>query len=182
MSLSKRLDRIMAQEENEGIDQFRLLSLDEMLATKVTFGRVHVGKTYGEVWDREKGWVRWFSKTYGDSKKVEHMKMLTFIERMVDSHEATHNLPVMDETQQGVILPRCKAQPKSKSMAAPAQECPVHEIPVDVMEEFMEDPWDVTDRPAMLTSQAEHINALESRVAGMENALTEILGHLRSSN
>ena len=41
----------------------------------------------------------------------------------------------------------------------------------------MEDPWDVMDRPAMLTSQAENISALQARV----NALTEILGHLRSN-
>ena len=66
MSLSSRIDRVL-QGNPEGLEAFQQLSLAEMAETRVTFGKTHVGKTYEELWNQEKGWIKWFCKTYQDS-------------------------------------------------------------------------------------------------------------------
>ena len=66
MCLSNRLDRVLAQGSGESVEAFRQLSVEEMGQHKVTFGKSHIGKTYAdyaEMWQQEKGWIRWFSKT-----------------------------------------------------------------------------------------------------------------------
>ena len=177
MSLSNRLDRVLAQGSGESVEAFRQLSVEEMGQHKVTFGKSHIGKTYAEMWQQEKGWIRWFSKTYGDSQKDEHRKILVYIEAMVSQPELTYEMEPLHgaETTQEVIRPAPNIMPKSKAMPAAAM------IP---MHTFEEDPWDVMDIRSQTSvggPQQEIIDALQSRVLTIENALGEILNHVRQS-
>ena len=131
MSLSSRMERVMDRTPAESIEEFRQLDLETMSQHRITFGRTHVGTTYTEMWDQEKQWMKWFAKTYADSRKTEHMKVLAYMEKALDQYEKTHNMvPLKNpEDLQGVILPKSKCMPKSRAM---------HEIdPLD--------PWDVMD-------------------------------------
>ena len=123
MSLASRLDRVLSQGSPESVESFRTLTVVEMGETKITFGRAHVGRTYEEMWRSEKGWIRWFAKTYASSQKEEHQKLLIYIETMVNQHETLYDMnPVTaPETNQEVIRPRPKGQPKSKGSS---QSCP----------------------------------------------------------
>ncbi|CAL1156393.1 unnamed protein product [Cladocopium goreaui] len=168
----------------EGIEAFQQLSLAEMAETRVTFGRTHVGKTYEELWNQEKGWIKWFCKTYQDSTKEEHRKLLIYVERKVERLELEHELPTLEApaVQQGIVRPRSEAMPKAKSASTP----PTETVTVDdtnISEEIWE-PWDVTlpmDGAEMI-SQQENIGALQVRVLNIENALTEILTLIRPPN
>ena len=115
MSLSSRIDRVL-QGNPEGLEAFQQLSLAEMAETRVTFGKTHVGKTYEELWNQEKGWIKWFCKTYQDSTKEEHRKLLIYVEKKVERLELEHELPTLTEptVQQGIVRPRSKAMPKGQ--------------------------------------------------------------------
>eukprot|EP00435_Cladocopium_sp_Y103_P019643 s813_g4.t1 len=177
---------------SDSVEAFKLLSLEEMGEHRITFGKTHVGRKYSEIWETEKGWVKWFSKVYAESQKDEHRKVLAYIEAMVTQHEATYELsPLQDTgTQQQVIAPKAKMGPKSKAAPAPAMS-----VTTEISEEADSwDPWDVmgdvmhnypnhTAQPVHVTSYQQEINdALQSRILNVENALTEILNHVRQSN
>ena len=186
MSLSSRLDRVLSQGNPESVESFRTLAAAEMGESKVTFGRAHVGRTNEEMWRSEKGWIRWFAKTYASSQKEEHQKLLIYIETMVNQHETLYDMTPMTarETNQEVIRPRPKGQPKSKAAASPAQVMPMTSEIFEEGEAW--EPWDVmyNDVPtaAMISPQQEMIDALQSRVLNVENALTEILNHVRQTH
>ena len=180
MSLSSRMERVMDRTPAESIEEFRQLDLETMSQHRITFGRTHVGKTYAEMWDQEKQWMKWFAKTYANSRKTEHMKVLAYMEKALDQYEKTHNMvPLKNpEDLQGVILPKSKCMPKSRAM-------PAHQIPVEVAEDEIDplDPWDVMDASSTShVASTEMIDALQVRVLSMEGALAEILGHLRQGN
>ena len=180
-NLSSRLDRVLAQGSTDSVETFRQLSLEEMGGHKVTFGKSHIGKTYAEMWQTEKGWIRWFSKTYGDSQKDEHRKMLAYVEAMIAQHEEIYEMAPLQENAQEVIRPHPKTQPKSKAAPAPMMMTATTEIMTE-----MDDPWDVMDLQTqaaiMHSPQQEMIDALQSRVLNMENVMGEILNHVRHAN
>eukprot|EP00435_Cladocopium_sp_Y103_P033065 s2915_g8.t1 len=187
-SLASRLDRVIAQGSTDSVEAFRQLPVEEMGEHRITFGRTHVGRTYSEMWATEKGWVRWFSKVFADSQKDEHRKVLIYIEAMVTQHEQTYNMTPLQETDvhQGVIAPVPKAKTWPKSKAAPA---PAMSVTSEINEEVEPwDPWDIMDqvtRPAhvdMANHQQEVNDAMQTRILHVENALTEILNHVRQAN
>eukprot|EP00435_Cladocopium_sp_Y103_P075640 s29_g61.t1 len=106
---------------------------------------------------------------------------------MVTQHEETYDMAPISENAipltQEVIQPRAKVAPKSKAMAAPAMS-----IATEISQEMVEpwDPWDVMNPDAMpervYNPQQEINEALQIRVLNVENALTEILHHVRQAN
>ena len=181
MSLSSRLERVMASSPKEDIEEFRQLDLETMSQHRITFGKTHVGKTFAEMWEGEKTWMKWFAKTYQASPKIEHQKVLIYLEKILDQYEHTHGMvPLKNpEDLQGVVLPRHKCMPKSRAM--PAHQVPVEETAEE--EADPSDPWDVMDFTTMQQTYAtEAVEDLQSRVQTMEGALNEILAHLRKGN
>ena len=59
---------------------------------RITFGRPHVGKTFAEMWDQEKSWMKWFAKTHASSTKPEHLKVLAYQEKVLDQYEESHGM------------------------------------------------------------------------------------------
>jgi hypothetical protein len=186
MSLSSRFDRVMTKAVDDSVDQFQQLTVQEMGDAKITFGKAHMGRTYLEMWLEEQNWIKWFIRTYSDSQKVEHRKLLIYVEKMISAHELEHKLPPMESMTQGVVMPRCKGQPKAKASTA-----------VDPFM-FMEassnigtEQWDVMDPEETLAHNArgldedphlESIEALQARMLHVESALMEILQHVRPAN
>ena len=91
------------KEMNEGIEEFRLLSLEEMGATKVTFGSTHMGKAYSEVWPGKGMDPLVLQDVCGQQKDRAH--------EAVDVHR------------------KHGGQPRGKAMAGPPPQMPAHEIP-----------------------------------------------------
>lgn len=186
MSLSSRFDRIMAKASDDTLDQFQQLTTQEMGEAKITFGKAHMGRTYMEMWLEEPNWVKWFIRTYSDSQKIEHRKFLMFSEKMISAHEQEHHLPPMESMTQGVVLPRCKGQPKAKASASVAPF-----MSMETSSNIGTEQWDVMDPEDLLAHNArgldedphlESIEALQARMMHVENALVEILQHVRPSN
>ena len=103
--------------------------------------------------------------------------MVIYVERMVQQQEAEQGLPLMDmpEPQQGIVQPRCKGYPKAKP--APASS---NNVPVDMMT-VMRDVMEPLNRERHQDPLPEEVQALQTRVLSIENALTEILSLMRPS-
>ena len=182
MSLASRMDRVMAQTAPDGIAAFEQMTLEEMGNCKIAFGKAHVGKSYLEMWEQEKSWMKWFIRTYSDSQREEHKKLIIYVEKMVQQLEISNGLPTLEETetQQGIVQPRCKVHPKAKASAHMTNQA--HFDAMTIMSEDPNDPWDVMEQihtmPVTMQHQ-EDMNAMQNRVLAVENALTEILSLLR---
>jgi len=182
MSLASRVDRVMAQTSPDGVAAIEQKTLEEMGNCKIAFGKAHVGKSYLEMWETEKGWMKWFIRTYSDSHREEHRKLIIYVEKMVQQLEIDNGLPTLEETetQQGVVQPRCKVLPKAKASAHMTNQA--HVDAMTVMSEDPNDPWDVMEQihtMPVTTQFQEDMNAMQNRVLAVENALTEILSLLR---
>ena len=138
--------------EQESIDH---LTLEQLKAEKVKFGKSHMGKSYAEVWETAPDWVRWFFNHYHTSQNVEHRKVIKFIKMMIEEGESMTATGV----NQMPVMPKAKATPKSL-MAAPKSR-----------------PMSHTDGPIEeMPHQSMHY--MEERMANLENALNQILVHL----
>ena len=182
MSLSSRVERVLSRNSPDSVEAFEAKSLEEMGNSRVSFGRAHVGKSFLEMWENEKAWVKWFIRTYADSQKEEHRKMVIYVEKMVQQHETDQGLPPLDlpEPHQGIVQPRCKGYPKAKAAPASASNMPADVM--TVMSEDLFDPWDVMEpmtREVHRDPLPEEVQALQTRVLSIENALTEILSLMR---
>ena len=89
------------------------LSLAELKATPMTFGKTHLGKTYDEIWVSDPQWIKWFMGHYSNSGKTDHRKMIRFIQMKIEESEA--------ETPQ----PSAKSLPKALAARPKSQVAPV---------------------------------------------------------
>lgn len=161
MSLSSRFDRVVTRQRAVSLTEFRQMSMDEMDACTVGFGKTHLGKTYLEVWERERSWRRFIINKYATSDMIHYFQMK--IERL----ELELALPEMEsEEEQNVIPPKAKA--KAKAYAAP------HETPIPDMASETSETWDV-----MPDTENQAVEVLQNRMYQMENVMQEILTHMR---
>ena len=169
MSLSKRLESLQSGASADVVQEFMKLSRD--------FGKAHAGKSYLTVWHSEPNWVRWVIKTYEGFTKREHRKFLKFIELMIEMEEkgATPTSIEMLREHQARQEPVMPLPAKAKAM--PSQ--PVQETDLLVhLAEGSQEEWINTSSDI---STDENIEALQARMSNVENALTEILNHVRQA-
>ena len=99
MSLSKRLENIQTGTYADPVQEFMKLSWEEMCNAKIDFGKAHAGKSYLTVWHTEPGWVRWVVKTYEGSGKSEHIRVLKFLELMIEMEEKGMTPTTLEEME-----------------------------------------------------------------------------------
>ena len=163
-SWSLRLSKVQASyAQVSEVEPIGHLSLTELKATPMSFGKAHMGKTYEEIWNSDPQWIKWFLSHYAASTKTEHRKMILFIQLMIEESEK--------ETPQ----PSAKALPKAlaarpKSQAAPAMQMPVStETEVESFEMMSEAPW------IEASETREDIHALQTRLLSLENAMQRMI-------
>ena len=161
MSLSQRPNNLQTGAYADQLAEFRQLTWEQMCNTKIDFGKAQAGKTYLQLWHNEVTWVRWFVKAYESSGKVEHMKFLTFVELMVEMEEKGMT-PTPVETAASHAPMQAPIWPKAQDLLVNLEEPDV--------EEWMGMPS---------VEPTEMIDALQARMTNLENAMTEILGHIR---
>jgi hypothetical protein len=171
MTLAERFARVQKQVQepvlSDELETFKALSFEDQCNSVVTFGKSHVGKKFLEIWHQEPRWLQWVLKTFEGSTKLDHLKLFHFVQVMLEQEESGMN-PKID--------PKCNAKPKAKAKSS--SRLPYPEIPVEnlISTEEDEELWDITShQPA----QHEEIEALQTRMLNVENALTEILTLLR---
>ena len=175
MSLADRLMKVSPGQETAGsLEVFKGMSLEEMDQYPVTFGKTHLGKAYIEIWTSQVKWLQWFTKTYEGSTKTEHLKLLHYTTLMIERAE----LEGEKDAQQ---MPMIKAKAKAKSKTMPMQVRLPESDPED------DDVWlaaEMASQPSYAVDPVmqENVNALQGRMTHMENALGEILSHLRNNS
>ena len=173
MSLADRLSRVQTTFGEDGLESFKRKSLEEMHAEPITFGRAHLGKTFLEVWTNEPRWLKWFLKTYESSSKTDHLRLIHYCSVMIERIELEASLPEM-EPEQMPVVPKAKPKPKARPATQIGSMEPPAEFPRSDEEDL--ESWGAV--PPIETD--ENISALQQRMLHMENAMTEVLSHLRA--
>ena len=62
------------------------MTLVELRQEKVTFGKAHLGKTFEDL-ARDTKYLTWFTETFRHSRKVEHVKLLRFVQLHLEQLE-----------------------------------------------------------------------------------------------
>ena len=158
--LAKAQANVASPVEGEPIGH---LSLPELKKMTMDFGKAHVGKTFLEVWQSEPTWIKWFLAHYASSSKVEHRRMIRFIQLMIEEAESETPQPSAKS------LPKALgAQPKSLSKPQDVPELPV-ESEMDAFEMMSEAPW------VAAAETREDIHALQARMLSLETAMQRML-------
>ena len=183
MNLSSRIDRVLSLSSTDGVAAFEQKSLEDMGNCRVSFGKAHMGKSFLEMWENEKHWVKWFVRTYANSQKEEHRKMIIYVEKMVQQASKGFHLWTCQSPNKGIVQARCKGISKAKAALASAHNGPAGTM--TVMSEDPYDPWDVMG-PVHMGHQQNHlpnnVQELQNRVVSIENALSEILSLIRPAS
>ena len=111
---TQRLSRVQASVVNASeLEPIGHLSLAELKATPMTFGKAHLGKTYEEIWVSEPQWIKWLMGHYSTSSKTDHRKMIRFIQLK------------MEESETEAPQPSAKSLPKAMATRPKSQAAPV---------------------------------------------------------
>ena len=158
--LADRLRRLSVTEKHSEaeINMVMGMTLEELQQEKVTFGKAHVGKTFAEI-ALETKYLTWFTETFRHSRKIEHVKLLRFVQLHLEQIETAPPAPSLTTMR-----------PKAKAKMPPS--APLQPIDLELEEEG--DSWDP------IHEESEMMNLrLQDRMNQMEVVMQEVLGHLR---
>jgi hypothetical protein len=178
----QRLSRVHAQMPAAEEESVNHLTLEQLKATPMSFGKAHVGKSFETIWKDHPDWIKWFFNHYKTSPKTEHKKMIRFIQLRIEEEESQD--PPASAALQASAKP--KSMPKSYAAKAKCQPAPASPWQIaegsETEELMMEPPWVTTE---MIEVQ-EEVQVIHSRLQGLENAMQQVIalisGQERNSN
>lgn len=172
-----------SQESSDRSGAIPDIPLADLEQEKLPFGKKHVGKSFLQIWESDQSWIQWFVSHYQNSNTPDHRKFLMFVEKKIMELEETGStIPrtsgSTDNSRQLPIRPSPKKEPKAKSKGY-RQMVPFEEEVSSPEEEF--DLITGAEMTPMYQSQdALDVAALQTRMLNLENAMTEIITHLRN--
>ena len=110
---------------------------------------------------------------YESSNKTDHLRLIRYCSLMIERMEMEANLPEL-EPEQMPVIPKAKPKPKARPATQIGSLEPPAEFPRSDEEDL--ESWGAV--PPIETD--ENISALQQRMLHMENAMTEVLTHLRA--
>ena len=181
MSLADRFERALERSQTyaqgDSMEEFKSLSFEEKCQQTVTFGKTHVGRNFLDMYHNEPKWMKWFLRTYESSQKLDHMKLRHFVQIMLEQEEKGETLPTLAMTEPALQMPMF-----AKAKARPRDQAPVHHLPEEMNQhQAMQPDADDWSLASMAPEPNEMITALQARMGHMENAMTEILNHIRQN-
>ncbi|CAL1160047.1 unnamed protein product [Cladocopium goreaui] len=179
MSLADRFERALERSQTyahgNSLEEFKSLTFEEKCQQTVAFGKTHVGRTFLDMYLNEPKWMKWFLKTYDSSQKMDHQKLRHFVQIMVEQEERGETPPTMciqEPSLQMPMIAKAKARPRDRVPSPSMTE----EMAQHHMMHQKADEWSLA---SMAPESNEMITALQARMGHMENAMTEILNHIR---
>ena len=137
-----------------------------------------MGKSFEIIWSEHPDWVKWFFNHYRSSSKVEHKKMVRFIQLRIEEEE-NQTTPV-SATLKATAKP--KGMPKTHMAKAKCQSTattPWQMAEVSDTEELMiEPPWVSTE----MTEVQEEVQVIHHRLQGLENAMQQVISLISQQN
>ena len=181
MSLADRFERALERSQTyahgNSLEEFKSLTFEEKCQQTVAFGKTHVGRTFLDMYLNEPKWMKWFLKTYDSSQKMDHQKLRHFVQIMVEQEERGETIPTMCTQEPSLQMPmiaKAKARPRDRVPSPSMAE----EMAQPHMMQQDADEWSLA---SMAPESNEMITALQARMGHMENAMTEILNHIRQN-
>eukprot|EP00435_Cladocopium_sp_Y103_P037018 s557_g9.t1 len=155
----------LAPVEQESIDHLTVADLQD---EPMTFGKSHLGKPFGEMWSNHPDWIRWFAAHYHTSNKIEHRKMIHFINLKIEEAESQAGPTQLPVPKAKSIPKSLAAKPKSVAAASTTRSWEV-DTESEMFEMMSEVPW---------VSQEEtkaEIQNIHNRMANLESTLQQMM-------
>ena len=183
MSLSQRLKQLQMQDET-ALPDVSHLRLEDLHDQPVEFGDKHLGESFRTAW-KEQAWIQFMVSRYSSSRKLCHRKLIQYVELMVSRHEESGTPIRMQPTPQELgtssqrpVVPKATMRPKAKAM--PRTEVPSEAVHLSDMEAE----WELGSQMSQLGYTGNpvdpDIQAMQTRLLNMENALGRVIHHLES--
>ena len=149
------------------------MTLEELSLMTCQFGSTHCGKTFIDLWENNQVWIAWMVSHYGKSQKIEHRRLLEFIEIEGSGSGTT---PLTDQPSGSVKMgyPKAKTMPKPSMMPLVPQAKPQastqHQQQVVETSEI-DDSWSEAEMPMAFTDTQADVAALQERMLNLETML-----------
>ena len=135
----------------------------------MTFGRVHLGKSFEELWTSNPSWIKWFLAHDASSGKTEYRKMIRFTQLKIEESETECPQPSAKS------LPKAMAtRPKAKAAPVIHLDGPEEEEEFDHLERMSESPW------LAPSAKQEEIHALQERMLNLEGAMQRMIAMMQN--
>lgn len=184
-SLGQRLKALQVKAE-EPLEDISHLTLGHLACEVIDFGNKHKGKNYDQVWQDDQAWVAFMVARYSKSHVLSHRKFLRYVELQVSTHESKQEPIVMRPYNDSTSQVKIEAKQSSGSAEYPKQTGMA--LPVASHRLDADDDWEsasmmyampTTSQPAHL--EGESMQALQSRMLHMEDALTRVIQYMESN-
>ncbi|CAJ1353329.1 unnamed protein product, partial [Effrenium voratum] len=149
------------------------MDLEELETCVISFGDTKKGMIFPKAF-QDMAWTTFVVSRFQNSEKREHQEFLRYVQLRVEMDEKKE---VIDKSVQFL---RTKGYPKAKAKSM-SQHSTMHSHEEPVLPEEEPDEWEaLVEQETGEHTNREEMNMLQSRMLYMENALQEVIGHLRN--
>lgn len=122
-SLADRFNKVRNQaQEDDQMARLQTMSFQQLQDRTIQFGKSKVGMPFHEVVHTDPGYCQWFLRSWGDSKKPEHVEFLYYLRLYIEKMEATSGTEEEVQTPRPEVL-RSQGKlsmPKAKAKTSPS--------------------------------------------------------------
>ncbi|CAJ1451338.1 unnamed protein product [Effrenium voratum] len=163
----------MMQKRMEDNSKTPIADMEELETCVISFGDTKKGMIFPKAF-QDMVWTTFVVSRFQNSEKREHQKFLRYVQLRMEMDEKKE---VIDKSVQFL---RTKGYPKAKAKSM-SQHSTMHSHEEPVLPEEEPDEWEaLVEQETGEHTNREEMNMLQSRMLYMENALQEVIGHLRN--
>eukprot|EP00434_Breviolum_minutum_P003306 symbB.v1.2.002908.t1/scaffold115.1/size320724/8 len=153
------------------VQDIEKMTFEELSKEKVAFGTKMIGQDF-ETAFQDQGWVEWFVSRYETSQKASHRKFVKFVGMKLDQEEK--HLPQKEKGSYPARAASSQKKPESEKswISVPVgEETSEEEMPMSLQMGHLEEE---------VVFMRQENRQLSQRLANMESAMGEIIGHLKN--
>lgn len=177
-SVSQKMKAFQARQkgiqQEASLEEIEKMSLSELAKETVQFGTAKKGLKFGEAF-KDYGWTEWFVSHYEKSQKVSHRKYIRFVELTLEEEAVTES---NEKAKKWWKDPTTSA---ASVKSEPSEAATWEKVkPVDITESESEsDALKFSHLEEEVVYMRAETRQLGTRMTNMENAMQEIVQHLR---
>lgn len=131
MDLADRFNKVRNQaQEDDQMSRLQTMSFQQLQDRTIQFGKSKRGMPFHEVVHTDPGYCQWFLRSWGDSKKPEHVEFLYYLRLYIEKMEATSGTeeevqtprPEVLRSQGKLSMPKAKAKTSPSTAAIEKEE------------------------------------------------------------
>lgn len=167
MNLADRFTKVRnATQADDQMSRLQTMSFQQLQDMPIRFGQSKRGMPFHEVVHTDPGYCQWFLRSWGDSKKAEHVEFIYYLRLYVERMELVNGLEMEEEEE---TKPRSPVTTSREKMPVPKQKAKA--APSTTSWEAIDQEEDKEER-AMLNHRMNHMETVLSQIVQQLQHLT----------